>query len=604
MTLLMSIKNFRFKAAAVTLSLCMSISAAAGGISTYAADSEKDYGVLLSWTDDESTTQTFNWTDEASAEEYVQIVSYEEYGKNGFANSKQFKAECSDISIEKTGDFWQFEATAEGLSPGTEYYYRVGKEGAWGKEAAFTTDNPDSNEACFAYLGDLQINSDMKTEFAAWQKLTEKMKKENPDLGMAVMGGDIVQSGISSEQFSEFRKVASPVFSGVQLFSTVGNHESNYPSGKPEMFTDFFAFPQNGPEGFKEEFYSYDYANCHIMVVNSWVYSGEQKLTDSDYERIKTWMKKDLASSDADWQIVVTHNPVYMVHNDSTSIAIKSAWEQIFLDYGVDLVFEGHQHVYSRSYPLTKGKTDYENGITYIMGVSGMKAYDSGDETFAEKSIYNTPNYEIVRSTADSLTVQCFDAEGNELDICSVNKRPCTGSLYTFDDVSADAWYKSAVDYVGNFGLFNGTSENTFSPDGNMTRAMFSVVLHRYADTPTAAFTGRFSDVPSQTWYTDAVEWASANSIVNGMGDGKFSPTKMITLEQMVTILYRYSGAEKTFIGGQLPTQYGTVSAWAEPAMTWAASAGLFNGIGGTLQAGSPASRAQVAAMMMNFNKL
>lgn len=600
----MNKKNFRFRIAALLLSLCMIVSlTAVGSVGVYAADTQKDYGVLLSWTGDESTTQTFNWTDDASADEYVQVVSYADYNESGFQKAKQFKAVCSDISIEKTGDFWQFEATADGLSAGTEYYYRVGKDGAWGKEASFTTDKPDAKEGCFAYLGDLQINSDMETEFAAWQKLTQTMKKENPDLGMAVMGGDIVQSGISKEQFIEFRKVASPVFSGVQLFSTVGNHESNYIGGKPEMFLNFFAFPQNGPEGFKEEFYSYDYANCHIMVVNSWVYSGEQELSDSDYERIKTWMKKDLASSDADWQIVVTHNPVYMVHNDSTSIAIRNAWEQIFLDYGVDLVFEGHQHVYSRSCPLTNGKTDYENGITYIMGVSGQKFYDSGDETFAEKSIYNTSNYEIVRSTSDSLTVQCFDSNGKELDICSINKRPCTASLYTFDDVSSDAWYKSAVDYVGNAGLFNGTSDTTFSPNSNMTRAMFSVVLHRYADTPQASFTGRFSDIPSGTWYTDAVEWAAANSVVNGMGDGKFSPMKNITLEQMVTILYRHSGAEKTFAGGQVPTKYGVVSDWAQSAMSWAEESGLFDGIGGVLSAGSPASRAQVAAMMMNFNK-
>ncbi len=170
-----------------------------------------------------------------------------------------------------------------------------------------------------------------------------------------------------------------------------------------------------------------------------------------------------------------------------------------------------------------------------------------------------------------------------------------------FVDVADDAWYSKAVQYVVESKLFTGTSASTFSPDSNMTRAMFVTVLHRYAGLPIAGSTAKFSDVSADSWYSAAVAWASENRIINGYGDGMFCPNKNITLEQMMTILYRYIGATGS---GELPAEYGAVSNWAEDAMRWACHAKLFTGVEGTLRAKEAASRAQVAGFMSNFNLL
>lgn len=169
-----------------------------------------------------------------------------------------------------------------------------------------------------------------------------------------------------------------------------------------------------------------------------------------------------------------------------------------------------------------------------------------------------------------------------------------------FSDVSESSWYADAVKYVINADLYNGTSDTTFSPENTMTRGMFVTVLYRYAGTPAVSSSPGFNDTVSGSWYSDAVSWAKEKKIVSGYGDGSFKPERSITLEQMITVIARYKGAAGT---GNIPAAYGRISKWAESSMSWADSVKLFTGVGGTLSAQKSATRAQVAAFMMNLDK-
>ena len=128
----------------------------------------------------------------------------------------------------------------------------------------------------------------------------------------------------------------------------------------------------------------------------------------------------------------------------------------------------------------------------------------------------------------------------------------------------------------------NGTSATTFSPNTPMTRAMLVTVLHRAAGSPSAATGTAFSDVPSGAYYTDAVAWASANSIVTGYGNGRFGPDDPVTREQTAAILYRYAAWYDLAGDGEAPLSgypdAGTVSSWARSAMGWAVGAGYLTG--------------------------
>ena len=179
------------------------------------------------------------------------------------------------------------------------------------------------------------------------------------------------------------------------------------------------------------------------------------------------------------------------------------------------------------------------------------------------------------------------------------------GDTVPFTDVASSEWYYEAVQYVYNNELMNGMSATTFEPNSTTTRGMIVTMLYRLENEPTAASAG-FTDVAAGQWYTDAVNWAAANNIVNGYGDDQFGPTDTITREQMAAILYRYAQYKGYDVTASADlsayTDAANISSYAVSAMQWAVSEGLINGITDTtLVPGGSATRAQVAAILMRF---
>ena len=174
-----------------------------------------------------------------------------------------------------------------------------------------------------------------------------------------------------------------------------------------------------------------------------------------------------------------------------------------------------------------------------------------------------------------------------------------------FTDVSENDWFYGAVQYVYDNDMMNGVSATSFAPNSNLTRAMMAAVLYNLEDQPTQADSS-FTDVVDGSWYADAVNWAAANNIVSGYGDGIFGPNDNITREQMASILYRYAeykGYDVSAVGDL--SQFNdadSVSEWANDVMRWAVGAGLINGMGdGSVAPQGTATRAQVATVLMNF---
>lgn len=178
-----------------------------------------------------------------------------------------------------------------------------------------------------------------------------------------------------------------------------------------------------------------------------------------------------------------------------------------------------------------------------------------------------------------------------------------------FADVAEGDWFHDAVSFVYRRGYFSGTGADTFAPNASMDRAMVATVLHRMSGAGTVSGAAAFSDVPAGQWYSDGVAWASASGVVNGMGDGLYAPALAVTREQLVTMLYRYekdyrkaavaeTGDLSAFPDG------GSVSAWAQDAMSWAVGAGLLHGRdSGALDPTGTATRAEVAAILQRFSQ-
>jgi len=180
-----------------------------------------------------------------------------------------------------------------------------------------------------------------------------------------------------------------------------------------------------------------------------------------------------------------------------------------------------------------------------------------------------------------------------------------------FTDVAPGAWYYEAVDYAVSEGLFNGTSEITFTPDGTMTRGMFVTVLANKTENYSAhQYTGSsFADVAAGQWYAPPVEWASQSKLVNGVGNGCFAPNDSVSREQLAVILYNYAkgcGADISTTTGALGafTDNGHISGYARTAMEWAVSHKVLNGSDGRLDPKGTATRAQVAQILYNSRDL
>ena len=181
-----------------------------------------------------------------------------------------------------------------------------------------------------------------------------------------------------------------------------------------------------------------------------------------------------------------------------------------------------------------------------------------------------------------------------------------TDSGLPFIDVAESAWYYDAVEYVYENGMMNGTGSNVFSPNATTTRGMIVTMLYRLEGEPRVSGTSTFDDVADGMYYTDAVIWADANSIVTGYDDTTFGPNDAITREQMAAILYRYAQykAYRTTASADLSgyVDADAVSAYALPALQWASAEGLVTGTSGTtLTPDGSATRAQVATIFMRF---
>lgn len=182
-----------------------------------------------------------------------------------------------------------------------------------------------------------------------------------------------------------------------------------------------------------------------------------------------------------------------------------------------------------------------------------------------------------------------------------------------FTDVSRSDWYYQFVDYVTSKGYFNGVADKTFAPADNMTRAMFVTVLFRFHGAKGDSSQSAFTDVAPGEWYTAAINWAAANKIVDGVGNGKFAPNDPITRAQMCTMIERYLDLYRKAWKVTLP-ETGSVSvmvdesaipAYALAAVKQCQRHGLVNGFeDGTFRPNDLSTRAQVAAVIYRMSYL
>lgn len=167
-------------------------------------------------------------------------------------------------------------------------------------------------------------------------------------------------------------------------------------------------------------------------------------------------------------------------------------------------------------------------------------------------------------------------------------------------------WAYDSVRYAYQHDLMNGVSSTLFAPNGTLNRAMMVTMLYRMAGSPAVSGGSVFTDVPAGQWYSNAVQWASANGVVNGVGEGRFAPEVQITREQMASMMMRYAQFKQysTSQSADLSAfkDASSISGWALDSMKWANASGLINGrTADTIAPRGTATRAEAATILSRF---
>ncbi len=449
------------------------------------AESYDGEQILLSWSEEAAHSQTITWHSPSGKAGYVQ---YNESGK-ALSKERQIKARATEVG--KTG-YYRYEAVIKDLHQQTTYEYRIGDGTNWSRVrnfitapeskgngntaaasmkkrvrealdqaiAAFTgTDGWSETDAAssfeFLYLGDVQYQ-DRYGDYKVWGKLAQDIRERHPGIKFALSGGDMVNSSRQMKEWELFLQSAEPVFSYIPLMPAIGNHDASLKAASDSQYLQLMALPENGPEGLEEAFYSFDYANCHMVILNSCFFEEERQALSEERateevlseassggtsskdglsegglpdglpkepqseakweiqrEQINRWLQEDLAQSKATWKIAVIHHPAYGISDgDPIYRQIRQQWEPILKAGDVDVVFCGHQHLYAR--------TEEIGGITYIMGNSGKRrsTYFDGENApdYMEAIDATNSNYQIVRVGEKELSVTSYDEEGQIID--------------------------------------------------------------------------------------------------------------------------------------------------------------------------------------------
>ncbi len=282
-----------------------------------------------------------------------------------------------------------------GLIPETTYQYRVVSGNRKGRIFTFQTAVRENDPFTLAVYGDNKIGP------FNHEKIAGLILSKNPNL--VINNGDLVNRGKVYEQwgklfFTPIRELAARI----PVYPVMGNHENN-----TEYYYEFFDPPVNNVP-----YYSFNYGNAHIIILNS----EEEFLMDTD-EQIN-WLKKDLDQyKDTEWKFVMLHIPPFTCGGNYYArdrLKVKKILVPVFLEYGVDMVFSGHDHDYERTFPITS-KTGGRPTTFIVCGNGGtpMRHYYPREFTKYVERVYG---FTLLQIKGETLHFQSININNKVID--------------------------------------------------------------------------------------------------------------------------------------------------------------------------------------------
>jgi hypothetical protein len=325
-------------------------------------------------------------------------------------------------------DSYIYTASLSNLDPGTTYEYRVANGNAVSEWKELKTDKGSEFTA-------LVFPDSQSSHYSGWEKLAHKAWEENPDASFFINMGDLVDNGEDEHQWQAWFNAVSGIIDTIPVAPVMGNHENyslDWKLHTPDRYMAHFQVPSNGIDGLEGHFYSFDWGDTHIAVLDTQQQEENEQHPDL-FEKEKEWLKKDMESTSKTWKIVLMHKDplqyAFATRKEPRAEGFSpegEAFMPLFDELGIDLVLSAHLHSYrdrGHIYNFTRS----ERGPLYIMtGVAGDVRYDNLwkqhalDEFVAPQP--DAGNYLVMHAGPHTLEVTAYLPDGTKLHTSQLSK--------------------------------------------------------------------------------------------------------------------------------------------------------------------------------------
>lgn len=360
------------KVLAIILSVMMLFGISAVGVS---ADEVKRISCVM--VEDGSSSRGFSWYTYENGASDLQIVKTSDFDGT-FANAVSYSG-----TTDKYRDQYIHKVYVDNLEAGTSYTYRVGDaaKDLWGATCTVTTDDSD-DKFSFITIADVQASSDENFAHAA---LTLKGALEiAPEASFVANLGDYVNDNTNDEWDWYFKNFAFANNNYTQV-PVAGNHDGNITNKfNTNCFKNIFALDESDNQSLEGVYYSFDYGNTHIAVLNT---NDMYPMTQAQ----RNWLINDMKQSDATWKIIMMHRSLYSAGkniNKPDTVIMRNVLLPIIDELDIDMVYAGHDHMYLRTTQVY-GDAAVE-GTEYV-----TETYNGESVTFAlnpEGTVYTLPS--------------------------------------------------------------------------------------------------------------------------------------------------------------------------------------------------------------------
>jgi hypothetical protein len=303
------------------------------------------------------------------------------------------------------------------LCPDTYYLYSLGdgSRAAWGPWRTTKTGRGKSGRVEFLYMGDAQ------TGLQEWGRRLTAAYRRHPGIEFVLLAGDLVDRGNERTNWDHFFLRAEEIFERIPVLPSAGNHE--YLDQGPRLYRSFFALPRNGPAEIDSGLvYHFEAGGAFFAVLDSTLAVSDPALARRQAE----WLDASLSRTRTHWKLVMFHHPVYPSHPGRDNPALQEYWVPIFDKHHVDLVLQGHDHAYMRTYPMHSSVpvATPDQGTVYVVSVAGDKFYDQAPRDYIEVGLTGIPTYQTIEidNVENCMTYRAWSDRGEVVDRLVITK--------------------------------------------------------------------------------------------------------------------------------------------------------------------------------------